>query len=379
MTVRSPRAPDEIPSNIRPGRLVRLQQAVEGSGALDVLVLTDPTDVRWSVGFTGSNGWLIVAAGTAVLITDGRYGDQAADQVPEGCEIVIVRTRVEQLEQFAARVSGSVGFDPRTVTVADHRTMSTALTNGARFVEVPDIVADLRRSKDDDEIAAIVRACAIADDAVAAVVPMLMARPSEADVRDELDHRIRRAGADGPSFETIVAAGPEHAARPHHRPTSRIITASDAVIIDVGALVEGYHSDMTRTFFVGDVDPLLPTWFEAVHRAQESAIAAVAPGVVAGDIDRIARSELEAVGLGEYFVHGTGHGVGLAIHEGPAIGRGSDAVLRVGDVVTVEPGVYRDGLGGVRIEDLVLVTADGHRVLTATSKESTCLPSPRTT
>ena len=198
-------------------------------------------------------------------------------------------------------------------------------------------------------------------------------------MRDELEHRMRRLGADGPSYDTIVASGPDNAARPHHETGRRTIVEGDTVIIDVGALVDGYHSDMTRTFVVGEPTAEQHEVYDLVLAAQLAGLDAVAAGVAARDVDAACRDLFADAGYGDWFLHGTGHGVGLDIHEDPFSSTVSSDELLVGDVVTVEPGLYRGGFGGVRIEDLVAVTADGGRRLTHLSKDSPCLPSPPTT
>ena len=240
-------------------------------------------------------------------------------------------------------------------------------------------IARLRRIKDDGELARMALAASIADDALAAVAPILADSPTEADVRDELEHRMRRLGADGPSYDTIVASGPDNAARPHHETGRSTIVEGDTVIIDVGALVDGYHSDMTRTFVVGEPTPEQQEVYDLVLAAQLAGLEAIAPGVAAKDVDAACRDLFADAGYGDWYLHGTGHGVGLDIHEDPFSSTVSSDELLVGDVVTVEPGLYRGGFGGVRIEDLVAVTADGGRRLTHLSKDSPCLPSPPTT
>jgi Xaa-Pro aminopeptidase len=189
---------------------------------------------------------------------------------------------------------------------------------------------------------------------------------------------MRRAGADGPSYDTIVASGPTFAARPHHETGRRTIVEGDTVIIDVGALLDGYHSDMTRTFVVGEPTAQQGAIYELVRESQAAGLAAVAAGVVASDVDAAARAVFERSDMAEWYLHSTGHGVGLLIHEDPFAAPGSTAVLMAGDVVTVEPGLYRDGFGGVRIEDLVTVTATGCELLTTLPKDAPCLPSPPT-
>jgi Xaa-Pro aminopeptidase len=200
---------------------------------------------------------------------------------------------------------------------------------------------------------------------------------TEQDVRDELEYKMRRFGADGPSYETIVATG-ENSVKPHHRPSSTIIREGDSVVIDVGGLVDGYHSDMTRTFLIGQVAPELAAIHDLVVYAQREGVLAVRPGVSGASIDEICRSIISQAGYGPDFIHGTGHGVGLQIHEMPWVRSDFIEPLQCGEVVTVEPGVYRVGVGGVRIEDLILVTATSSQSLTLSQKESLCLPSRRT-
>jgi Xaa-Pro aminopeptidase len=228
-------------------------------------------------------------------------------------------------------------------------------------------------------VARIAAAAGIADAALAQVAPLLADQPTEADVRDELEYRMRRLGASGPSYDTIVASGPENAARPHHAPGARRIVAGDTVVIDVGALVDGYHSDMTRSYVVGDPTPEQADVYELVLSAQLAGLAAVRSGVAARDVDATCRNVFAAAGRADWYLHGTGHGVGLLIHEDPFHHRASTQQLEAGDVVTVEPGLYRAGFGGFRVEDLVVVDDDGCRILTHSPKDAPCLPSRPTT
>jgi Xaa-Pro aminopeptidase len=244
------------------------------------------------------------------------------------------------------------------------------------LVPVGGVVEAERRSKDAGEIARMAEACRIADVALSEVV---LEGKTEAAVRNQLEIRMRELGASGPSYETIVATGPIHAARPHHRPTDTVIEPGHTVIIDVGALYDGYHSDMTRTFFVGEPTPQQLELYEVVLSAQCAGVAAVEAGISTAELDSVCRAAITDAGYGDWFSHGTGHGVGLLIHEDPFVNRTSDLKLQVGDVVTVEPGVYREGFGGIRVEDLVVVTDSGCRVLTASPKDSPCPPSPPTT
>jgi Xaa-Pro aminopeptidase len=218
------------------------------------------------------------------------------------------------------------------------------------------------------------RAAKITDEALHDVVNRIDGRPRERDLRDELEYLMRRLGADGPSYDTIVAAGPDNSARPHHRPTDRRLTDGDALVIDVGALVDGYHSDMTRTFFVGEPSSELERLFRVVSSAQLAGLEAVRAGAEGVAVDAACRRVFEAEGVIDLYPHGTGHGVGLDIHEEPFIGSRCTTSLLAGEVVTVEPGLYRGGIGGIRIEDLVLVTPDGCQILTQYPKEMRCLP-----
>jgi Xaa-Pro aminopeptidase len=276
------------------------------------------------------------------------------------------------LESIAARLAGvrRLGLEANSVTWADLDRYRDALPSA--LVATAGLVEAERRTKDAGELARIERASAIASEALADVYGLLDGRPTERDFALALDDRMRALGAEGPSFPSIVASGP-NAAKPHHDPSDRRIGDGDALVLDFGALYDGYHSDMTRTTLLGDVDPWLTDAYAAVLEAQAAGVAAVAPGVTGVELDRACRDHLGAMGYGEHFTHGTGHGVGLLIHEVPWAGTTSVDTLAVRDVVTVEPGVYRSSLGGIRIEDTVVVTEDGCRPLTHTPKDLSCL------
>jgi len=341
----------------------------------DTLVVYDLNNVRWLTGFTGSAGTLVVTPHEMVLVTDGRYGEQARHQIAASgaaARVVVGATAAalrDGLEQSIA-AGRAVGVDPSEVTHAQFEALrSQAKTN---LVPCGGVVQQLRRIKSPAEIARMKRAAACTDAALAECIAMMSSRPTERDVRDELEYRMRRHGADGPSYDTIVATGP-NGARPHHRPTSAVIEEGHLVVIDVGALVDGYHSDMTRTYLIGEVDPLLRRMHDVVRESQLAGLAAVRAGVSAGDVDKTCRDIIVDAGMGSEFIHSTGHGVGLQIHEQPWVRTAMPEPLQVGEVVTVEPGVYREGLGGVRIEDLVVVTATGCDILTKSPKDISCL------
>ncbi|MGD9997890.1 MAG: M24 family metallopeptidase [Ilumatobacteraceae bacterium] len=360
-------------------RAPALRERMDDVGAL---VVDDLTNLRWLTGFTGSNGVGVVLPDQIVLVTDGRYGEQAARQLAAaGCSgtVRVGRTAADLLDLVAAAVDGidRVGFESAH-TSHQRFVQYTGALHGA-LVPTIGLIERGRRTKDPAEIARIQQACAIADGALAEVIPSIVPGASELDVRNRLEQAMRDRGAAGPSYETIVATGPVNAPLPHHRPTSTVIEDGHTVIIDVGALLDGYHSDMTRTFLVGEPSPLQREVYEVVLAAQRAGVAAVRPGLATRDLDAVCRDHIVAAGFGEWFSHGTGHGVGLLIHEDPFVTTAGDLELQVGDVVTVEPGVYRGDLGGVRVEDLVEVTSTGCRVLTSSPKDAPCLPSAPTT
>lgn len=359
--------------------------AVQGhlrEAGLDALLVTDMTNVRWISGFTGSSGSLLVLDDHLVLVTDGRYAEQAAQQMQThgvAGRVVECRTQAALQSALVEETSAlrSLGFEANHLTVAAHSRHAASLS--AELVPTTGLVEKARRRKDAGEVARMAVACQIADAALADVWPLLDDCPTEIDVRNALETRMRELGADGPSYETIVATGTSNAPLPHHRPDRTVVHQGHTVIIDVGALVDGYHSDMTRTFVVGRPSALQQDVYDAVLAAQLAGVAAVGPGVPVREVDAACRRVLSDAGLVEWFSHGTGHGVGLLIHEDPFLNGSSDAVLEVGDVVTVEPGVYRGDFGGVRVEDLVLVTTDGCRTLTSTPKDTPCPRSRPTT
>jgi Xaa-Pro aminopeptidase len=343
------------------------------------MVVTDLANVRWLTGFTGSSGVVVVLPDRAVLVTDGRYRDRARDELAAAGVDVEVSVGFTQPEQRSLLVAAATGFD----AIAGEASSMTHsrwddLARDLPLTAVAGLVEAGRRRKDAGEIARIAEAARCADAALAEVAPLLADGLTEHDVRTELEYRMRLHGADGPSYDTIVAAGPDHAARPHHQASRRPIVEGDTVVIDVGALVDGYHSDMTRSYVVGETTSEQQDWYDVLVASQRAGIDAVVAGRPAAEVDAACRSVLSEAGLGEYFVHSAGHGVGLLIHEDPFQGPTSTATLVAGDVVTVEPGLYRVGFGGFRIEDLLEVTDTGCRILTSSPKDTPCLPSPPT-
>ena len=355
-------------------RLERLASPVKGA----FLLLTDPLDIRWVTGFTGSTSRLLVNCeeGCGWLIVDARYEERAWDEAGgDGSKVeVVVHRSPETADDAIARIVGGAAIlvDPAAITVASHSGLSarTDVHLGASNI------GELRRVKDPGELAAMRRAAEIADAALLGVVADGLEGRTEREIRGRLDEQMRRGGADDVAFPTIVAAGP-NASRPHHEPGERLVEAGDCVIIDMGAMVNGYRSDMTRTIAVGDVGLEMRGMLDLVLRAQADAISALGAGVPGREVDFAARSRFARNSLGHEFVHGTGHGVGLAIHEKPILGPSCDATLLDGEVVTVEPGLYRRGFGGVRIEDLLVVSGASSRSLTSSPKDLSCPQSPR--
>ncbi len=327
---------------------------------VDAMLVSDLVNVRYLSGFTGSNAALLVFSGDtpAVLATDSRYRTQAARQAPD-LETVIERACGRHLVARAA-VDGArrIGFESHVVTVDGFDALARALDEqpGTELVRASGVVEALREIKDAGEVALLRLACEAADAALAELVAGGGLRPgrTERSVGRELEALMLEHGADGPSFETIVAAGP-NSAIPHHRPTDAVLAAGDFVKIDFGALVGGYHSDMTRTFVLGEPAAWQREIYELVAAAQRAGREALEVGATLSAVDGAARQVIVDAGYGEYFGHGLGHGVGLQIHEAPGINSAAAGTLLAGSVVTVEPGVYLPDRGGVRIEDTLVV------------------------
>lgn len=324
---------------------------------LSAMLVTDLVNVRYLTGFTGSNAALLIRADddTAVLATDGRYRTQAAQQAPD-VELVIDRACAPRLVRRAAADGvGRLGFESHVVTV-DAFGVVCDVAGDMELVRASGTVEALREVKDAGEIALLRLACEAADAALHDLIERGGLRPgrTEKEVGRELESLMLDHGADGVSFETIVAAGP-NSAIPHHRPTAAVLQPGDFVKIDFGALVSGYHSDMTRTFVLTAAAQWQRDIYELVATAQRAGCEAVAAGAAAKDVDAASRQVIAAAGFADNFTHGLGHGVGLQIHEAPAISATSAGTLLAGSAVTVEPGVYLPDRGGVRIEDTLVV------------------------
>lgn len=345
---------------------------------LDALFVIDLNNIRYLTGFTGSNAVLVVAAAdepgaeaATVLCTDGRYLTQSQAQVPD-LERIIDRASDHALISRMAQDTGPyrrTGFESHKVTV-DQLAELTGASTGIDLTRAPGLVERLRMIKDEAEVDALRMACAAADRALAELIEHGGLRPgrTERAIARELESRMLDNGAAAISFDTIVAAG-ANSAIPHHRPTDAELAAGDLVKLDFGAVVDGYHSDMTRTLVLGQPADWQREIYLLVAESQAAGRAALAPGVEVSQIDKIARDVIDNAGQGERFLHGLGHGVGLDVHEAPSLAKTGAGRLAAGMAVTVEPGVYLAGQGGVRIEDTLVVRETGPELLTLTTKD----------
>lgn len=345
-------------------RLTALRERTRGLEA-DAVLITLPADVRWVSGFrTPEDARVLVTPDEAWLITDGRYTAQSAEESA-------LETRIVEREWLPLVVQASQGL--RLAVQADHLTWSMARSLEEQLGRPPVAATELLRSlrilKSAEEIDRLREAARLTDAAFEHVLAgPLRAGAREVDVALELERFVRQNGGEGMSFSTIVASGPR-SAMPHGTASERVIERGDLVTLDFGAQLDGYHADMTRAVAIGPVAQPLRGWYDAVLEAQLAGLAALRPGVSGVDADLAAREVLGRHGLAELFVHSLGHGTGLQIHEAPSLSQRSKDVLAAGMVVTVEPGVYQPGMGGLRIEDMVLITDDGHERLSQSPKD----------
>ncbi|MBM3315227.1 aminopeptidase P family protein [candidate division WOR-3 bacterium] len=344
-------------------RVARLQRVLE-SEKLDGLVVSGAANLRYLCGYTGSNGMMVVTRTRATFFTDFRYQEQIRTEVRGCAKRVLERDLYASFPVEAAKRLRRLGVEQDHLSVARLRLIRKQV-RGPRLVAVRDIVRELRRTKEPAEVRLIERAQQVTDRVFAAVLGMVEPGVSEKDIALEIECRFRQAGE--VAFPSIVASGP-NSAKPHAGYSTRRLRRGDALTLDIGCRLSGYCSDMTRTVFVGRPCDDLRQMYEAVLEAQRRSLAAVRPGATARAVDAACRDYLTGLGFGHYFRHSTGHGVGIEVHELPGLAGTSMHVLQPGDVVTVEPGVYVPGLGGIRIEDMVLVTKTGCRNLTKSPK-----------
>lgn len=353
---------------MRARRLESLRQALAGAGVEGLLVYR-PANRLYLSSFTGSTGVLLVTGGQNFLITDFRYWEQAVIETPD-FELVKVRDGYPEGVAQAVAESGisRVGFEADVVSYQQYEAWRGKMPQGTELVPVNGLVERLRAVKDEEELRLIEAAAAITEETLARVVTGIRPGITEVELAVEIEYTMRRLGAEKPAFEFVVAAG-ERAALPHARPSQKTLERGDLLLLDVGAVYGGYNSDLTRMVVLGPPDPRQAEIFRQVRLAQEAGLAAIRAGVTGVQVDAVAREVIKEAGYGDHFGHGLGHGVGLEVHEGPRLSSSDQTVLERGMVVTVEPGIYLPGWGGVRVEDLVVVEQDGFRPLTRSSKD----------
>jgi Xaa-Pro aminopeptidase len=349
-------------------RLSLLQQEIK-TEHLDGFLVSHLPNVFYLSGFTGSAALLVVTPSDAALFTDPRYTVQAKDEA-SNCRVEIVRGSLIAAagEQLSRRRARRVGFEPARLTVVQKAALDKAAGARVRWISWDGRIEAARAVKDASEVATMREAAQIACTSWQEILPLAKPGIREIELAAELEFRMRRKGASGPAFDTIIASGPR-AALPHGHASTRQLGKNELVVFDLGAILRGYSSDLTRTAFVGRAPAEIRRWYSAVLEAQQAARDVLRAGVTAQQVDAAARKTLRRAGLDKYFVHSTGHGLGLEVHEMPRLARGEKWRLRAGVVVTIEPGVYVEGTGGIRIEDDALVTPDGAQYLTDATRE----------
>lgn len=358
-------------------RQQKLAHRLQESG-VDAFLVTHLPNIHYLCGFTGTAGVLLFLPGTrkpsSIFFTDGRYTQQASEQV-KGAKVVIGKKAALaeacgrlQKSQLQKSKPGVLGFESEHLSHAAYKQVAAAARGRSRLRPIAGAIEELRAVKNADEIEQIRAAVLLAANLFQTAVTTIHPGVTESVVAGELELQARRAGAEGMSFGTIVASG-QRSALPHGRASSQAIPASGFIILDYGVILAGYCSDMTRTVHVGRASQAHRRMYDAVREAQLASIAAVQPGAEAGKVDEAGRTLLKKAGYGAYFTHSTGHGVGIEVHEQPRVAKGQTQKLEPGMVITIEPGIYLPAEGGVRIEDMVLVTESGHEVLTPTTKD----------
>jgi Xaa-Pro aminopeptidase len=331
------------------------------------LLVTHPPNIFYLCGFTGSAAALLIRRKDALLFTDGRYTIQAGEEVRRARVRIVRRSLLAEVGEELRRIGRiRAAFDPAHVTIAQMRNLQSHAGRGIRWIAWEGVIEKLRAVKSADEIAQMRAAARLASDVFEEILPLIKPGVRELELAAEIEYRMRRRGA-GPSFDTIVASGPRSAS-PHARASSKPLRKNELVVFDLGAILCKYCSDMTRTVFVGRAPAGIRRRYRAVVEAQEAAFETLRPGVRASEVDAAARGVLRQYGLDRRFTHSTGHGLGLEVHESPRLGRGQTERLEIGNVVTVEPGVYFAGIGGIRVEDDVAVLGRGIELLTRATR-----------
>ena len=336
---------------------------------LDCLLVTHPPNWYYLTGFTGESGVLVVSSGATTLVTDGRFTVQAKEET-RGVRVELQPGALYPAlgEFLRKRGMRRVGYDPGQWTVAQLKAMRKAAGAKCRAAEAGGIVERLRKRKDEQELGVMRRAAVLAGEVLESTLKLIRPGVREREIGAEIEYQMKQRGASGSSFETIVASG-GRSALPHARPTGKRLRKNELVVLDLGAILGHYCSDMTRTVYVGRAPKRVRSWYCAVQEAQAAGVAAVKAGITCGEVDAAAREVLKKNGLDRYFVHSTGHGLGLEVHEEPRVAKGQTIRLETGNVITIEPGVYVEGAGGIRIEDDVAVQAGKNEVLTRVKRD----------
>ena len=347
----------------------RALQAEFAQAQLDCLLVTHAPDWYYLSGFTGESGALLVSRRNVTLITDGRFLVQAREET-KGVRVQLQKGSLFESTGQILRAGSRkrIAFHPGQISVGQFRMLRKAAGAGMQWIQAPGLVGGLRMRKDPAELAQMRQAAILAGDVLEGVLRLLKPGVRELEIAAEIDYQMRKRGASGPAFETIVAFG-QRSALPHARPTAKRLRKNELVVLDLGAILGHYCSDMTRTVYVGRASARVRQRYKAVLEAQTAAIATVRAGVSCGDIDRVAREVLAGYRLDQYFVHSTGHGLGLEVHEEPRVARGQEGRLEAGNVITIEPGVYMEGVGGIRIEDDVAVHSNSTEILTRVKRD----------
>jgi Xaa-Pro aminopeptidase len=356
----------------QPSPANRIQRLISQFSSLrvDAFLVSHPPNIRYLSGFSGSAGFLLIEPARATLFTDSRYTFQAREETV-GIRVHIAKTGL--LAAVAAALKSRSGrrrvaCSDTHLTVAQKRALEALAGKRVRWVADANAVEKLRAIKVPSELSIIREAAELISQVFRDATKLIRPGMSELDVAAEIEYAIKRRGSSGASFETIVASG-ARSAWAHARPTSKLLKRNELVVLDHGAILRGYCSDMTRTVSLGKASSRVRKLYKAVLDAQQAGKAAIRPGALAGDVDKAARRVLRQAGLARYFTHSTGHGLGIEVHEMPRLGKGDGTILQEGMVLTVEPGVYIEGLGGIRIEDDVVVTASGAQDLTTATRD----------
>lgn len=348
-------------------RLKDLRAEMAGK-KLDALLVTDLKNIRYLSGFTGSSAYIIISAGKAFFLTDPRYTAQSKEEVT-GFKIRIFKKALDAITEAIGEIRpATLGFESNNINFDNYQRLRKALRGKARLKPSTGLVSKLRQRKDAFEIEELKNSARLLDKGFSRAMKLIKPGIIERDAAFQIESFWKKSGAESLAFDTIIASG-ERGALPHGKASGKKVKKGELVVVDMGCLLAGYNSDETRTFVTGRPTAKQKEIYGIVKEAQAAAVASIKPGIRASVVDHAARNVIEKAGYGKYFGHGTGHGVGLDIHEAPGVGPTSDEVLEEGMVITVEPGIYIPGWGGVRIEDMALVSQGGPELLTSTTRD----------